>query len=131
MRCASCGHENPAGAKFCEDCGASFVRLCPNCGQQMRPTAKFCPECGTPVQATRKPIPAKRRRSAPRPTTAKPSVAAREAERRQLTVLFCDLVGSTQLLAQLDPEEYREVVRAYQQASAGVIDRFEGYIAQY
>jgi len=54
-----------------------------------------------------------------------------EAVRRQLTVEFIDLVGSTQLSAQLDPEEYREVVRAYQQASAAVIDRFEGHIAQY
>jgi class 3 adenylate cyclase len=56
---------------------------------------------------------------------------AAEAERRQLTVLFCDLVGSTALSAQLDPEEYREVVRTYQQASAAVIERFEGYLAQY
>ena len=45
--------------------------------------------------------------------------------------MFCDLVGSTQLSAQLDPEEYREVVRAYQQTSAAVIDRFEGHMAQY
>ena len=54
-----------------------------------------------------------------------------EAERRQLTVMFCDMVGSTTLSAQLDLEEYRELVRAYQQASAAVIDRFDGYIAQY
>lgn len=55
----------------------------------------------------------------------------REAERRQLTVLFCDLVGSTALSEQLDPEELRELVRAYQEACAAVIDRFEGSIAQY
>src|SRR5262245_51973271 len=54
-----------------------------------------------------------------------------EAERRQLTVMFCDLVGSTQLSAQLDPEELRTVVRAYQEVSAAVIDRYEGHIAQY
>jgi class 3 adenylate cyclase len=54
-----------------------------------------------------------------------------EAERRQLTVLFCDLVDSTVLASQLDPEELREVVRAYQAACAKVIARFEGYIAQY
>jgi predicted ATPase/class 3 adenylate cyclase len=53
------------------------------------------------------------------------------AERRHLTVLFCDLVGSTALSEQLDPEEYREVVRAYQQTSAAVIERFDGHIAQY
>jgi hypothetical protein len=54
-----------------------------------------------------------------------------EAERRQLTVLFCDLVDSTALAGQLDPEEWREVVRAYQDACAKVIARFEGHIAQY
>jgi class 3 adenylate cyclase/predicted ATPase len=54
-----------------------------------------------------------------------------EAERRQLTVLFCDLVGSTQLSGQLDPEDLRAVVRAYQEAAAEVIRQYEGHIAQY
>jgi class 3 adenylate cyclase len=54
-----------------------------------------------------------------------------EAERRQLTVLFCDLVDSTALASQLDPEELREVVRAYQETCAKVIARYEGHIAQY
>jgi class 3 adenylate cyclase len=54
-----------------------------------------------------------------------------EAERRQLTVMFCDLVDSTTLAGQLDPEDLREVVRAYQQTGAAVIQRFDGYIAQY
>jgi class 3 adenylate cyclase len=57
--------------------------------------------------------------------------AAAEAERRQLTVLFCDLVDSTSLARHLDPEDYREVVRAYQAACAEVIQRFDGTIAQY
>jgi class 3 adenylate cyclase len=60
-----------------------------------------------------------------------PQPRAPEAERRQLTVMFADLVGSTTLSAQLDPEELREVVRAYQQTSAQVIERYEGHIAQY
>ena len=46
-------------------------------------------------------------------------------------MLFCDLVDSTRLASQLDPEDYREVVRAYQQTCAEVIQRFEGHIAQY
>src|SRR5437867_4580202 len=54
-----------------------------------------------------------------------------DAERRQLTVLFCDLVDSTRLASQFDPEDLREVVRAYQDACAKVIARFEGHIAQY
>jgi class 3 adenylate cyclase len=56
---------------------------------------------------------------------------ASDAERRQLTVLFCDLVDSTALSSRLDPEEWREVVRAYQEACAKVIARYEGHIAQY
>jgi class 3 adenylate cyclase len=54
-----------------------------------------------------------------------------EAERRQLTVMFCDLVGSTQLSEQLDPEDLREVVLAYQETCGKVINRFEGHIAQH
>jgi TOMM system kinase/cyclase fusion protein len=65
--------------------------------------------------------------NAPSPTSSSTS----EAERRQLTVLFGDLVDSTALARQLDPEDYREVVRAYQATCADVIQRFDGYIAQY
>src|SRR3989442_12779210 len=62
---------------------------------------------------------------------AAPVRPAPEAERRQLTVLFCDLVGSTQLSGQLDPEDLRAVVRAYQEAAAEGIQQYEGHIAQY
>jgi class 3 adenylate cyclase len=63
---------------------------------------------------------------------ASPSVASPtpEAERRQLTVMFCDLVDSTRLSGQLDPEAYREVVHAYQAACTAVIQRYEGHTAQ-
>ena len=54
-----------------------------------------------------------------------------DAERRQLTVMFCDLADSTTLAAQLDPEDLRAVLRVYQQTSAEVIQRYEGHIAQY
>ncbi len=60
-----------------------------------------------------------------------PDAGRSAAERRQLTVLFCDLVDSTALSAQLDPEEYREVVRGYQHTSAEIIERYGGHIAQY
>jgi class 3 adenylate cyclase/tetratricopeptide (TPR) repeat protein len=63
--------------------------------------------------------------------TQQPLASPPEAERRQLTVLFCDLVGSTQLSSQLDPEDLRAVVRAYQEAAAEVIRHYEGHIAQY
>ncbi len=61
----------------------------------------------------------------------KPARSTREAERRQLTVMFCDLVGSTDLSGKLDPEDLREVIRAYQETAAEVIQRYEGHIAQY
>ena len=70
----------------------------------------------------------------PQPAQMEPvltPLASSDAERRQLTVLFCDLVDSTTLARQLDPEEWREVVRAYQETCAKVIARFEGHIAQY
>jgi hypothetical protein len=56
---------------------------------------------------------------------------ALDAERRQLTVMFCDLADSTKLSGQLDPEHLRDVIRAYQSTSAEVIERYEGYIAQH
>src|SRR5215813_9121138 len=66
------------------------------------------------------------------PTQAEPPTEHRspEAERRQLTVMFCDLVDSTKLSSQLDPEDYREMVRAYQRTCSEVIQRFDGYVAQ-
>src|SRR5262245_31569079 len=143
MHCPSCGFANTEGLKFCEECGTTLVRACPHCGQQVRPSAKFCGECGTTLATAGKLAPAKRRsRKSPqspggashpaaRPTSARPQTPAPEAERRQLTVLFCDLVDSTALSERLDPEDLREVVRAYQQTSTAIIDRYEGHIAQH
>src|SRR5262249_30378815 len=65
--------------------------------------------------------------SAPSPIEPRPA----EAERRQLTVMFCDLVGSTPLAEQLDPEDLRQVILAYQQTCANQIRRFDGYLARY
>src|SRR3989442_12844287 len=59
-----------------------------------------------------------------------PTVPSSDAERRQLTVMFCDLVESTKLASQLDPEDWRDVVRAYQQVCTEVIQRYDGHIAQ-
>src|SRR5262245_32665357 len=143
MRCASCGFENPEGKKFCQDCGTKLAHACPSCGVEVPPTAKFCGDCGTTLEAARTLLPAKSRQHKSRPqtrkarppaaspATAKPRPTTPEAERRQLTVMFCDLVGSTALSEQLDPEELREVVRAYQATCTQVIHRYEGHIAQY
>jgi class 3 adenylate cyclase len=67
----------------------------------------------------------------PRPATRPGEFAPADAERRQLTVMFCDLVDSTPLAGRLDPEDYRDVVRAYLETCAGVIQRFDGHIAKY
>jgi class 3 adenylate cyclase len=143
MRCPSCGFENRDGAKFCNECGAPRALRCASCGIENPSGAKFCSECGTALRGegepaaaqshTRKRPPTLRRatRSARQPASTPSRPASSEAERRQLTVLFCDLVGSTALSEQLDPEELREVVRVYQEVCAEVIHRFEGYIARY
>src|SRR5215831_10583751 len=94
---------------------------------------------GEAVVPPTSPLPAAQSASQPvtqevlRSQTTSPPVAPSppDAERRQLTVLFCDLVDSTALATQLDPEELRAVVRAYQATCAKVIGRYEGHIAQY
>jgi class 3 adenylate cyclase len=91
--------------------------------------ASAAPPAATPLQTAPPAAP-----RVDRPTTDAPPAGAPRppnAARRQLTVLFCDLVDSTALSSQLDPEDYREVVRAYQEVSAAVVQRFDGYIAQY
>jgi hypothetical protein len=64
-------------------------------------------------------------------TSVPPIASSPEGERRQLTVMFCDLVSSTAMSERMDPEELRGVIRAYQESAAKVIERFEGHIAQY
>jgi predicted ATPase/class 3 adenylate cyclase len=87
---------------------------------------------GTPAPAPSPSGPSGRQADLPADVTPRPAGARiPEAERRQLTVLFCDVVDSTVLASQLDPEDWREVVRAYQEACAKVIADFEGHIAQY
>src|SRR5262245_51901457 len=133
MRCTSCGFDNPEGLKFCNECGTALKRRCAQCGFENAPQAKFCGECGTALQGQLS-APTHRDHSTEPVVPAAPRVAvlsAAEAERRQLTVMFCDLVGSTALSERLDPEDLREVVRAYQQTCTAVIQRYEGSIAQY
>jgi class 3 adenylate cyclase len=81
-----------------------------------------------PTQPT--PSPAVQEQPSPEVTPRFIASPPPDAERRQLTVMFCDLVDSTKLSSQLDPEDYREVVRAYQSACTEVIQRFEGHVAQ-
>ncbi len=94
---------------------------CPSCGSESPDEAKFCSNCGTKLAAADGAPPARRT----------PTSDGMRAERRQLTVMFCDIAGSTKLSEQLDPEDLMEVVRRYQAACAEVIERFGGSIAQY
>jgi predicted ATPase/class 3 adenylate cyclase len=119
MQCPKCGAANPDGKKFCTSCGGGLKARCPACHGENPPGAKFCGDCGASLTAA----PASSQRSA--------DSTVHEAERRQLTVMFCDLVGSTTLAERLDPEELREVLAQYQDTCADVIHRYDGHIARY
>jgi len=118
MRCSKCGSDNPQDKRFCGDCGAPLTNSCPKCGADNLPGKRFCGDCGTAL-------------TAPAALAAPTPRGPASGERRHLTVLFCDLVGSTEIAAQLDPEEWREVVAAYHRAAAEAITRFGGHVAKY
>ncbi|MDB5407426.1 MAG: guanylate cyclase [Rhodospirillales bacterium] len=127
MECPSCRADIREGSKFCDECGAALPGRCPSCGATIREGAKFCPGCGKGLTAT------SRDPTAVTPKLPAPLVraAGASAERRQLTVLFCDLVGSTALSARLDPEDMRDMMRAYHDCCANVVARFDGFVAKY
>jgi class 3 adenylate cyclase/tetratricopeptide (TPR) repeat protein len=102
--------------------------LCRNCEYDNPKEALFCMKCGTRLVEGDTSAPRSLDSSVETRVTDR---LAHEPERRQMTVLFCDLVGSTRLSEQLDPEDLREVMRTYQEACAKVIKRFEGHIAKY
>jgi len=133
MQCPRCQHENPPKAKFCEECAAPLARTCSNCGIQLSPTAKFCPECAHPVAAG----PAEPRFASPESYTPKhlaekilTSKAALEGERKQVTVLFADLKGSMELLADRDPEEARKLLDPVLEHMMEAVHRYEGTVNQ-
>jgi Double zinc ribbon len=112
MQCARCHTDNPPQAKFCLEC-APLAHSCPNCGTKLPPTAKFCLECAKPVTGLG-PTP---RFISPQAYTPKyladrilTSKTALDDERKQVTVLFADLRGSMELLADRDPEEARKLL---------------------
>jgi hypothetical protein len=109
MRCPSCMAENAATRRFCAECGSPLPSPCPACGFENEPTAKFCGGCGRQIA---EPVP-------PASPRERSPARTESAERRQLTVMFCDLVGSTELASQLDPEDLREVIGGYHRSVAG------------
>ncbi len=130
MHCSICSCENPDSAKFCHECSAPLVLQCLTCGEANRTPAKFCGQCGASLQnislTESKPQSPVERIEPPRPLD--PAIV--KGERRHLTVLFCDLVGSTGIATNLDPEDWREVIDIYHDGATEAVKRFGGYVAQ-
>ena len=120
MKSPSCGAAVPEGKRFCVECGAPSPAPCPSCGSFNPPFAKFCGDCGAELNE-RAPI---------ERLEGKPKHSTWLGERRQLTVMFIDLVGSTALAAGLDPEDMFEVLRAYQTEVTNGIMHFGGHVAK-
>jgi class 3 adenylate cyclase len=108
-RCRVCGAENPGDARFCVECGSSLADRCESCGLELPYEARFCPACGTRV----------------------PPAAPPGEERKLVTVLFADLVGSTALGARLDPEHLGEVTDAFFGAMRQEIERQGGTVEKF
>jgi len=135
MRCDRCEHENRLGAKFCEECAAPLVCQCGRCGAELSVTAKFCSECAHPTGIAASPPDL--RRAAPNAYTPKhlaerivTSRAALEGERKQVTVLFADMKGSMELLADRDPEQARQILDPVLAAMMDAVHRYEGTVNQ-
>jgi class 3 adenylate cyclase/tetratricopeptide (TPR) repeat protein len=134
MKCPRCQHENRSGAKFCEECATPLARTCSNCDSQLSDTAKFCPECAHPVAGA---TPPEARFASPQSYTPKhlaekilTSKSALEGERKQVTVLFADLKGSMELLADRDPEEARKILDPVLERMMEAVHRYEGTVNQ-
>ena len=123
MRCPSCDHDNSSERRFCGECGAALATMCAACGAPNGPNEKFCGGCGAGLPTAAPAI-------AVSTQAREPEAALPAGERRQLTVLFCDLVGSTPLSQQLDAEEWRDVVEAYHRTAAAAVTRFGGHVAK-
>jgi double zinc ribbon protein len=135
MRCPRCQHENGSKAKFCQECAAPLSWLCSKCGNELPSAAKFCPECAQPTGDAVATDPD--RLSSPKIYTPKhlaekilTSKAALEGERKQVTVLFADLKGSMELLADRDPEEARKILDPVLQLMMEAVHRYEGAVNQ-
>src|SRR5437016_1364589 len=134
MQCVACRHDNPPQAKFCLECGARMALACSKCRAELPAAAKFCPECGEPVgpRASAEP-----RFPTPEAYTPKHladrillSRAALEGERKQVTVLFADLKGSMELLADRDPEDARKILDPVLEHMMEAVHRYEGTVNQ-
>lgn len=138
MKCAQCQLESPPGMKFCGQCGARLAPRCPQCGTENPPGFKFCGECGASLSAPVPPPPSPTPEPAVQDYTPAhlaaqvfQSKAALEGERKPVTVLFCDLVGSTTLAERLGPETMHFLLNRFFEMALGEVHRYEGTINQF
>src|SRR6266545_1539377 len=133
MPCAQCRQDNPLGAKFCSGCGGRLEVLCPACGHPNLPGGRFCNECGQPAPpAHAGPATASPRVYTPRYLAERilTSRHALEGERKQVTVLFADMKGSLELLADRDAEEARKLLDPVLERMMDAVHRYEGTVNQ-
>ncbi len=136
MNCASCGHENPTSARFCNGCGAALAPRCASCSAENPAGARFCNSCGASLAVAAAESP--RAPRAPRDYTPKhladkilQSKSALEGERKQVTVLFADVKGSMELAEQTGAEEWHAILERFFAILAEGVHRFEGTVNQY
>lgn len=134
MQCPRCGHDNPAGVKFCGECGTRLEALCPACRATNPPTNRFCHECGEPLTTA---LPATTFAS-PQAYTPKhlaekilTTKSALEGERKQVTVLFTDISGFTSLSERLDPEDVHQLMTRAFELMLAEVHRYEGTVNQF
>lgn len=126
MQCHRCGTDNLDSAKFCRNCGASLAVVCAHCGQPVAPDDRFCANCGHPTgfdPSAVKPVP-------PAPTLEKIQPGDVASDRKIVTSLFADVVGSTTLAEQMDAEDWAAIMNAAFERLFPPIRRYEGTIAR-
>jgi class 3 adenylate cyclase/tetratricopeptide (TPR) repeat protein len=131
MACPQCRHANLPTAKFCSNCGTRLELACPACGHGNAPTSRFCEDCGGVLDPTRPPPPSPAAYTpahlASRILTTR---GALEGERKQVTVLFADVRGSLELLADRDPEEARQLLDPVLERMMEAVHHYEGTVNQ-
>ncbi len=128
VRCPSCGFDGPEGARFCAQCGERLA-LCPACGAVAARTHNFCAACGTALEPAASPSPATATARPAAAGAARPSLAV--GERRQVTVLFVDLVGYTQLASELDAEEVHGLLGRFFAHADRLVGEFGGSVDKH
>jgi predicted ATPase/class 3 adenylate cyclase len=133
MKCPCCKHENPLPLKFCGECGTRLTIICPFCGEPSAAAQTFCGECGARLLKDAVSVQHVSPESYPPKHLAEKILRSKstlEGERKQVTVLFADMKGSMELLADRDPEEARKILDAVLERMIDSVHRYEGTVNQ-